>query len=228
MKPADYGRLVLLAALWGASFIFVRVAAPAFGVAWTAEGRLLLGGVVLAIWFRLAGFDPQWRKHRKAYAAIGLVNLALPSLLYAFALRHMPASLGAVLNATSPIFGALCAAWFLGERLTARMILGCIAGFAGVPLVARPDAVSQTPMFVAAVLACLAACACYGYNGVIMRRHARAHRHLPDAVLRPAVGHAVSRRVPARQRAGGRPVDPLGDGAGHPGLESSPFRRRSA
>ncbi|MGQ0510987.1 MAG: DMT family transporter [Betaproteobacteria bacterium] len=172
MKPADYGRLVLLAALWGASFIFVRVAAPAFGAVWTAEGRLLLGGVVLAIWFRLTGFDPQWRRHWKAYAAIGLVNLALPSLFYAFALRHLPASIGAVLNSTSPIFGALCAAWFLGERLTVKMAVGCAAGFAGVALVVRPDALSQSPMFAAAVLACLAACACYGYNGVLMRRHA--------------------------------------------------------
>lgn len=172
VNPADYGRLVLLAALWGASFIFVRVAAPAFGAVWTAEGRLLLGGVVLAIWFRIAGFDPQWRRHWKAYAAIGLVNLALPSLAYAFALRHIPASLGAVLNSTSPIFGALCAAWFLGERLTLRMVAGCVAGFAGVALVVQPDDFARTPMFAAAVLACLAACACYGYNGVIMRRHA--------------------------------------------------------
>ena len=172
MTPADYGRLILLAALWGASFIFVRVAAPAFGAAWTAEGRLLLGGAVLAAWFHLTGFDAQWRRHWKAYAAIGLVNLALPSLFYAFALRHIPASVGAVLNSTSPIFGALCAAWFLGERLTPGRIAGCAAGFAGVALVVQPDTFEQSPMFAAAVLACLAACACYGYNGVIMRRQA--------------------------------------------------------
>jgi drug/metabolite transporter (DMT)-like permease len=170
VKTADYTRLVLLAAIWGASFMFMRVAAPAFGTAWTAEGRLLIAGLVLAAWFRVAGFDPQWRRFWKPYAAIGLVNLALPSLLYAFALRHIPASVGAVLNATAPMFGALLAALFLGERFTGRKAAGCLAGIAGVVLVVKPGALAQTPMFGYAASACLAACVCYGYNGVLMRR----------------------------------------------------------
>src|SRR5512147_3307670 len=61
MKAADYARLLFLAAIWGASFIFMRVAAPAFGAAPVAEGRLLVAGLLLAAWFRLTGFDPQWR-----------------------------------------------------------------------------------------------------------------------------------------------------------------------
>jgi drug/metabolite transporter (DMT)-like permease len=93
MTAADYARLVLLAAIWGASFIFMRVAAPAFGTVWTAEGRLLIAGLLLVAWFRASRFDPRWRQHWKPYAAIGLVNLALPSLLYAFALRLISASI---------------------------------------------------------------------------------------------------------------------------------------
>jgi drug/metabolite transporter (DMT)-like permease len=81
----------------------------------------LIAGVVLAAWFRFAGFDPQWGRYWQPYAAaIGLVNLALPSLRYAFALRHIPASIGAVFNSTAPMFGALLAALFLGERFTGR------------------------------------------------------------------------------------------------------------
>jgi len=172
MKTADYTRLVLLAAIWGASFMFMRVAAPVFGTALTAEGRLLIAGLVLAAWFRFAGFDPQLRRYWKPYAAIGLVNLALPSLCYAFALRYIPASMGAVLNSTAPMFGALLAALFLGERLTAHKAAGCAAGIAGVALVVRPGALVEVPMFGYAVAACLAACLCYGYNGVLMRRYA--------------------------------------------------------
>jgi drug/metabolite transporter (DMT)-like permease len=172
MKTADYTRLVLLAAIWGASFIFMRVAAPAFGTVLTAEGRLLIAGLVLAAWFRFSGFDAQWRRHWKAYAAIGLVNLALPSLLYAFALTHIPASIGAVLNSTAPMFGALLAALFLGEHLTLRKAAGCIAGIAGVVLVVKPGTLTQTPMFGYAAGACLAACFCYGYNGILMKRYA--------------------------------------------------------
>lgn len=172
MNAADYTRLVLLAAIWGASFIFMRVAAPAFGTVLTAEVRLLLAGLVLALWFRFSGFDPQLRRYWKPYAAIGLVNLALPSLLYAFALSHIPASVGAVLNSTAPMFGALLAAFFLAERFSGRMAAGCAAGVAGVVLVVQPGAFADTPMFGWAAAACLAACLCYGYNGVLMRRYA--------------------------------------------------------
>ena len=172
MTKPDAARLVLLAAIWGGSFIFLRVAAPAFGAAWTAEGRLLVAGVVLAAGFAAAGVDAAWRRHWKACAAVGLVNLALPSLLYGFALAHIPAALGALLNATSPVFGALLAAAFLGERLTARVALGCAAGLAGVALVVQPAAAGASPMLLPAVGACLLACACYGYNGVVMRRYA--------------------------------------------------------
>ena len=172
MTAADFGRLVALAAIWGGSFIFQRVASPVLGAALTAEGRLLIAGLVLALWFRLTGFDPQWRRYGRQYLAIGVVNMALPSLLYAFALTHIPASLAAILNSTSPMFGALFAALFLGERLTRRMGFGCAAGAVGVVLVARPDGFATTPMFGAAVAACLAACVCYGYTGVVIRRHA--------------------------------------------------------
>lgn len=172
MKAGDYARLIALAAIWGASFIFMRVAAPAFGTVLTAEGRLLIAGLVLALWFHFTGFNAQWRRHWRAYAAIGLVNLALPSLLYAFALSHIPASIGAVLNSTAPMFGALLAALFLGERFTGRMAAGCAAGVAGVTLIVQPGAFADTPMFGYAAGACLAACLCYGYNGVLMRQHA--------------------------------------------------------
>ena len=172
MNAADYARLVFLAALWGGSFIFMRVAAPAFGTAWTAESRLLIAGLVLAAWLRFAGGEVAWRRHWKAYAAIAVVNLALPSLLYAFALQHIPAAVGAMINSTSPIFGALLAAFFLGERFSGRMAAGCAAGLAGVALVVQPDAAADSSMFLWACGACLLACFLYGYNGVVMRKYA--------------------------------------------------------
>jgi drug/metabolite transporter (DMT)-like permease len=172
MRGSDYLRLVALAAIWGGSFIFQRVAAPVLGAAAVAEGRLLIAGLVLTVWFRLSGFDPDWRRHWKQYIAIGMVNMALPSLLYGFAMMHVPAALAAILNSTSPMFGALFAALFLDERLTARKIAGCAAGACGVALIAQPGGFASTPMFAAAVAACLAACVCYGYTGVVLRKFA--------------------------------------------------------
>jgi len=155
MRPADTARLVALAAIWGASFIFIRVTAPVLGPVWVTEGRVLIGGLALAAWFAVTGFDPQWRRHLKFYAIIGLINSAVPFSLYGFAGMHLSASVMSILNATAPMFGLLLGSALAGERITARKIAGLVAGLAGaqfcgalalapflplVPPVSMPDA----------------------------------------------------------------------------------------
>jgi len=173
MRPADYGRLVLLAAIWGAAFIFMRVAAPALGAVWTAELRVLLGGAALLAWFRLTGFDPQLKRHARAYLVVGSVNIALPFVLYAYAALHAPASLLAILNATSPMFGLIWAALFGDERVTLAKVAGLALGAAGVAFIAQPDASAAGPQFAWAVAAALGACSAYGLAGVVIRRVAK-------------------------------------------------------
>ena len=158
------------AALWGASFIFMRIAAPALGPAWTAEGRMLIGAAVLAAWFALTGFDPQWRAHARFYALVGVVNSAIPFSLYAFAAIHLPASLMAILNATSPMFGLALGVAFSGERVTARKIAGLLLGAGGVAVIARPGGFETDAWFAWAVAACLVASFSYGVTGVLVRR----------------------------------------------------------
>ncbi|TAK44666.1 MAG: DMT family transporter [Betaproteobacteria bacterium] len=173
MRPADYGRLVLLAAIWGAAFIFMRVAAPALGAIWTAELRVLLGGAALLAWFRLTGYDPQLRRHARAYLVVGSVNIALPFVLYSYAAMHAPASLLAIINATAPMFGLVWGALFRDERVTLRKVAGLALGAAGVAFVARPDAHAGGPLFAWAVAAALAACCAYGLAGVVIKRVAQ-------------------------------------------------------
>ena len=173
MRPADYGRLVLLAAIWGAAFIFMRVAAPALGAIWTAELRVLLGGVALLAWFRVTGFEPELRRHARAYLVVGSINVALPFALYSYAAMHAPASLLAIINATSPMFGLIWGALFRDERVTARKVAGLALGAAGVAFVARPDMQAASPQFGWAVAAALAACCAYGLAGVVIKRVAR-------------------------------------------------------
>jgi len=170
MRPGDYARLLLLAALWGASFIFMRITAPVLGAAWTAEGRMLIGAAALAAWFAFTGFDPQWRAHARFYALVGVVNSAIPFSLYAFAAIHLPASLMAILNATSPIFGLALGAAFSGERVTPRKIAGLLLGTAGVAIIARPGSFNADASFGWAVAACLAASFSYGVTGVLVKR----------------------------------------------------------
>lgn len=170
MKTADYIRLVTLAAIWGASFIFTRVVAPSLGAIWTAELRVLLGGLALLVWFRLAGVDAALRRHWRYYLAVGTVNSAIPFALYAWAAIHLPASLLSIVNATSPMFGMLFGALSGTERVTLPKLAGLALGAAGVALVAQPEGLQTGAAFYGPVAAALGACAGYGLTGVLVRR----------------------------------------------------------
>jgi drug/metabolite transporter (DMT)-like permease len=171
MKPADLARLVSLAAIWGASFLFVRIISPAIGPLLTADLRMLIGGLVLAAYFAVIGFDAQWRRFWRPYLVVGVLTSALPFVLYAWAALSLTAGLLSVINASSPMWGALLSAWLLGDRLTPRVVAGLVIGVAGVALVTRPE-----PGAAFAVLPALAATGAafsYGLAGVYMRRWAQ-------------------------------------------------------
>jgi drug/metabolite transporter (DMT)-like permease len=169
MRAADAARLVTLAAIWGASFLFVRIAAPVFGVIATADGRMLVAGFALAAYYLLTGFDAQWRRWWRYYLAIGALNSVFPFLLYGYAALDLTVGLLAVLNATSPMWGALLSAIVLRERMSAGRIAGLVVGVAGVALVSGAEGSGRW----LAVLAGLGAAFCYGLTGVAMRRWAR-------------------------------------------------------
>ena len=172
MRPADTARLVALAAIWGASFLFTRIAAPALGPVLTAEARTLIAGIALAIYFGFTGYNPEWRRWGRQYLVVGILTSGLPFLLWAYAALTLTAGLMSVLNATSPMWGALCSAVLLRERLTGRRIVGLLIGMVGVALVTRPEAGTAVPY--GAMLAALGAALCYGLAGAYMKRWASA------------------------------------------------------
>ncbi len=173
MKSADYLRLILLAAIWGAAFIFMRVAAPVLGPAWTAQSRVLLGGLALLAWLRLNGVDAGLRAHWRSYLIIGGVGIAAPFVLYAFAAAHAPGSLLSIINASSPIFGLAWGMLAGDETLGWRKATGLAAGVAGVALIANPGALATDALFGWAVAAALCACSLYGVVGVLVKRYGR-------------------------------------------------------
>src|SRR4051812_40895183 len=140
MRGTVAARLVTLAAIWGASFLFIRIAAPVFGVLATADVRMLIAGGALAAYYLLTGFDAQWRRWWRYYMAIGVLNCVLPFLLYGYAALHITVGLLAVLNAASPMWGAVLSATVLRERLSAGRIGGLVVGVAGVALVSGAEA----------------------------------------------------------------------------------------
>ncbi len=107
MAIIDILLLVLLSAIWGSSFMFMRYLAPIIGPVATADARVLIAGLFLVALFALMRFDLKWRGRWKRYLVIGLLNSGLPFLLYSYASLTLPSSVEVVVNALAPGFGAI-------------------------------------------------------------------------------------------------------------------------
>ncbi|MDO9403811.1 MAG: DMT family transporter [Polaromonas sp.] len=167
---------VLLGAIWGASFLFMRIGTVEFGAVPTAAVRVAIAALFLLpiVWLR--GLLPSLRQHWKRVFLVGILNSGIPFACFAFALLSISSGLSAILNATVPMFGALIAWLWLKDRPNGSRILGLVTGFAGVAMLAwdkasfKPDAVSGiAPVW--AVLACLLACLCYGISASYTKRY---------------------------------------------------------
>ena len=172
MRRSDAIRLVALSAIWGSSFIFIRVLAPVLGPILTVTTRVLIGGAVLVAYCRIIGLDAEVGRHWRQYAVIGIVNSTLPFMLFAFAALYLPASYSVILNSTAPLFTALWAIPLLNESLTHTKLVGLVAGAAGVVLVSRAGPVVPDSWFWIAVLACLGATTCYALSSIYMKKRA--------------------------------------------------------
>jgi drug/metabolite transporter (DMT)-like permease len=182
MTTRQFATLVALAALWGASFLFMRVAAPQFGAVWLIEGRVGLAGLALLPWVLpgggLARLRPRWRPLLVA----GLLNAALPFVLIAWATTQIGAGVASILNATVPIFSAIFGFVVLRERLRPIQVLGIGLGFAGVVvLISWREKGMQLPP-PGAVAAGLGACLSYVLAAHYTRHHLQGVRPLDYVV----------------------------------------------
>ena len=174
MSFASIIDFVALAAIWGASFLFMRLAVGDFGVVGTAAARVVIASAFLLPLMLWKGHGAAFRRNWWKVCLIGIVNSALPFMLFAFALLAITTGLSAILNATVPLFGALVAWVWLKDRPTGSRVLGLVIGFFGVAMLAwdeasfRPDASGIAPAW--AVLACLVATVCYAIAASATKR----------------------------------------------------------
>lgn len=162
MKTADFFRLIALAAIWGGSFLFMRIAAPTLGPAVMIEYRVASAALFLAVVGLILKKGLGLREHWKHFLILGLFNSALPFLLYAFAAKTLSASMLAVLNATAPIWSALIATLWSRQRPAPRILLGLLLGMSGVALLVGFDKVASQAGAGVAIGAGLTAAFCYG------------------------------------------------------------------
>ncbi len=173
--------LALLGAIWGASFLFMRVSAKDFGAIALVEVRLALGSLVLLpfLWRSRALFPLKlWPK----LALIGAINSAVPFMLFAWAAQRAPAGIGAIANAMTVLFTALVGFMFFGEKIGARRAVALVAGFVGVVVLAS-DKTAGGDNVGWAVAAGATASFLYGIGINLVRRHLTG---LPPAAVASA------------------------------------------
>lgn len=169
MKHAHFLQLVGLSALWGASFLFIRVASPLLGP-WVLAGlRVALATATLAVVMVVLRHAWPW-SHWRHLLRLGALAVAVPFLLYAWAALRLPAGYLALLNTTAVLFSTLTSAWLGDDRLTPTKLLGCVLGFTGVALIVGLGPVDTGAPQLWAMLACLVAAASYGLSTPLMKR----------------------------------------------------------
>ena len=132
MKPRDQIELLLLGAIWGASFLFMRLGAADFGALALSFLRVAGASLLLLPLLAWRGEIPVLRRHWRAIAVVGVINSALPFVLFALAALVLSTGLMAAFNATAPIWGAFFAWVWLGEKLDRWRLFGLAIGVAGV------------------------------------------------------------------------------------------------
>jgi drug/metabolite transporter (DMT)-like permease len=170
MRPKDLGALILLGALWGGSFLFIRVAVPALGPFVLMELRVGLAAVALTLYAVALGRLPKLRARWRKFLIIGTVNAAIPFSLIAAAEIHLTASLAAILNSTTVLFTAVVAAMWTGEALTARKVVGVVSGIVGVAVLVGWDPIPLNGVVLLSVGAMLGASLSYALGAVYAKR----------------------------------------------------------
>lgn len=161
MTTANMLRLILLAAIWGSSFVFARIAVPVLGPAVLIEYRVLFASLFLAAVGLLLRKHLDLAANWKHYFILGFFNSAFPFLLFAYAATTLTASVLSVLNATAPMWGALIGAVWSRQPISAKKALGLVLGTCGVALLVGFDKVTSSPGAGIAIGAALVAALCY-------------------------------------------------------------------
>ena len=170
MSIIQLGALFTLGALWGASFIFIRIAVEPFGPVFLMFVRVTITALILLGYTSFRGIRLNIRGHWRRFMVLGLLGSALPFTLIAWSELTLTGSMAAILNSATPLFTALMAAVALGERLTVYKLIGALLGIVGVTITVGGSPLTMDSAFILATLASLGAALSYAVGGVFAKR----------------------------------------------------------
>lgn len=197
MKPIHFGALLLLGAIWGASFLFISIAVHEISPSALMFVRVLIAGLVLLVYAVMLKSIPDWRKFWKAFLIVGLFNSALPFTLIALSEKVLTASMASILNSTTPLFTALLASLWVRESLSPQKLLGISLGIIGVVVLVGGSPLESTAEFYFAVAYSLLAALCYGIGTVYASRNISGKMSGMHASIGQLLGAAVALTIPA-------------------------------
>jgi drug/metabolite transporter (DMT)-like permease len=170
MKLKDGIALLSLAALWGASFLFIRIASPVFGPILTIQGRVIIAAFALVLYLVITKKSLLFKKRWRQYLIIGALNAAIPFTLIATSALYLPASMSSILNSLTPLFTALVVFLWTKERLSIRKLTGIIVGVIGVILLVGWSSIPFTYHVKIAIGLAVMSTVSYGIAGVYAKK----------------------------------------------------------
>lgn len=171
MKIKDIAALLALAALWGASFLFIRIASPIIGPMLTIQGRVTIAAIALLIYIFTIRQSSQFKRRWKQYLIIGALNAAIPFTLIAFAAIHLTASMSAIINSMTPLFTAIVVWVWLKEKVSMRKSLGILTGMIGVIILVGWSPILVTSKVIISIILSVLSTVSYSIAGVYAKRN---------------------------------------------------------
>ncbi len=172
MNTKQFIKLILLSAIWGSSFIFMRILSPAIGPITTSFVRLFIAGSFFLIFYRIKSIQLNIKDNLKTIAIIALVNTSIPFTLYAIAALYVPAGISAITNSMSPMFGMIFSIIMLKKSTSLKGLTGLALGIIGVALITGGGATTLSLNTIYGVGASLIAAMCYGLGSVLIMKYA--------------------------------------------------------
>jgi len=171
MKIKDFGALLALAALWGASFLFIRIASPIIGPMLTIQGRVTIAAIALLFYIFTIRQSSQFKRRWKQYLIIGALNAAIPFTLIAFAAIHITASMSAIINSMTPLFTAIVVWVWMKEKLNIRKWLGILSGMIGVIILVGWSPIPLTSNVIISIMLSVLSTVSYSIAGVYAKKN---------------------------------------------------------